>query len=649
MTHDAAARLFLRRGLKYVRSITSGGIRVNRSGSAARSSALAASLGGALCLLVGCPSTGNGGQDGGSPPAAPTGLQALPTDGGVTLQWAPSSGATSYGVYYASTPPVTTNSTKQSATTTATSVGSLSNGTPYFFAVSAVNSAGESPLSAPTCAVPTAADLTGLTLYDSLCGEVLDGKKWQPPGGVSVGVAGGAAVMSVSMADEAPRAVRNDTYGSFANLNANGQRVTTLQANVTVPAATASLTGGGQIRALIHLLYSPPANRLNFPGGSMDRIVAQVGLINTGTGLMAYRQFLHCDDPSCAARSAGGIAFTDPSGFGAIGGGLQFGSPAAYDTAYTAMVSLDEGTGIFHWSIAGGSFGTGVSGMADPSAYLSTTADWSGIPLAGAGFQVAQIGVLTLDTSADGGGAGQVTAQFRNVQAGFDDGAAAAFDDFSGTAGNSGPTELSLAKWSNGGAQTVGLSGGSLTLQGQLTSAGAAVSLGNVVNIYDPSPYNTVQADVRVASSATTGNGSVNAAVQGRFYNDGSADGGPNSAVGDVIAGVFINPTTNGASYVITRCLDATCSTAVSPLTGTFTGVTVGSGIHTLRTKWDPTLKKFTFGVDGNLLTVDPTTTLPVAGPANAPLKRIFSSMHVGATPGTASVEATVNNVFVGQ
>jgi len=292
----------------------------------------------------GCSSNSSSGDAGpGVPPAAPTGLQATPQDGGVTLQWSPSTDASSYDVYYSSTVPVTTSSSKQSAMTASSTVGGLSNGTGYYFAVTALNDAGASPLSTTACAVPTAANTTGLTLYDSLCGAVLDGQKWQGPGSFNMGVADGGAVMSVNMVDEASRTVRNDSYYSLASVNSNGQRVTTLQADVTVPAATASRTGGSQIRALLRLTYSPPTDRLNFPGASLNRFTADVGLIDTGSGLLAYRQFAHCDDASCATISTSGIAFTDPSGFAAIGTGLQSGSPAVYGTTYTAAVSLDEG------------------------------------------------------------------------------------------------------------------------------------------------------------------------------------------------------------------------------------------------------------------------------------------------------------------
>ena len=43
----------------------------------------------------------------------------------------------------------------------------------------------------------------------------------------------------------------------------------------------------------------------------MDLIVSEVGLLDDGNGLKAYRQFSHCDDASCATYTASGIAVDD--------------------------------------------------------------------------------------------------------------------------------------------------------------------------------------------------------------------------------------------------------------------------------------------------------------------------------------------------
>jgi cellulose 1,4-beta-cellobiosidase len=89
-----------------------------------------------------------------APPAAPTGLTATPSSHAVTLRWNASSGAASYDVKRstANGGPYTTIAT--GVTGTSFVIRGLSNGTTYYFVVSAVNAAGESPSSNQASATP---------------------------------------------------------------------------------------------------------------------------------------------------------------------------------------------------------------------------------------------------------------------------------------------------------------------------------------------------------------------------------------------------------------------------------------------------------------------------------------------------------------
>ncbi len=117
-----------------------------------------------VAVLAGCGSnslTGGGGGGGTQIPAAPTGLQAAAGNGQVSLTWNPSSGATSYNVKRSTTSggPYTTIA---SPTTPSYTDTGLTNGTPYYYVVTAVNSAGESNPSSQATATPvgTQADVT---------------------------------------------------------------------------------------------------------------------------------------------------------------------------------------------------------------------------------------------------------------------------------------------------------------------------------------------------------------------------------------------------------------------------------------------------------------------------------------------------------
>ncbi|WEK54900.1 MAG: cellulase family glycosylhydrolase [Candidatus Cohnella colombiensis] len=94
-------------------------------------------------------------------PAAPTGLTATAGNAQVALSWTASSGATSYTVKRATTSGGTyTNVATGVTSTTYTNTG-LTNGTTYYYVVSATNSAGTSGNSTQVSATPSAGSTTG--------------------------------------------------------------------------------------------------------------------------------------------------------------------------------------------------------------------------------------------------------------------------------------------------------------------------------------------------------------------------------------------------------------------------------------------------------------------------------------------------------
>jgi uncharacterized protein (TIGR02145 family) len=89
------------------------------------------------------------------PPAAPVISYAVAGDAGVTVHWDTEPGATSYNLYYEAGSAVDTISgTKLAGVTSPWLVPGLTNGSPYAFAVSAVNDKGESGLGNPVVATP---------------------------------------------------------------------------------------------------------------------------------------------------------------------------------------------------------------------------------------------------------------------------------------------------------------------------------------------------------------------------------------------------------------------------------------------------------------------------------------------------------------
>ena len=94
-----------------------------------------------------------------SPPATPTGINALPGNTQVTLSWNVSAGATSYNVKRATVSGGPYTTIARGVTGASYVNAGLANGTTYYFVVSAVNAAGESGKSAQVAVTPASGKL----------------------------------------------------------------------------------------------------------------------------------------------------------------------------------------------------------------------------------------------------------------------------------------------------------------------------------------------------------------------------------------------------------------------------------------------------------------------------------------------------------
>ncbi len=120
-----------------------------------------------VLLLVSCgggSSSGDGGGITASIPSAPLGLTATPGNAQVSLTWSASNGATSYFVKRSTTSGSGYTTLSSPALTSYLDTG-LTNGTPYYYVVSAVNTAGESADSSQASATPgTSSGNTNVTV-----------------------------------------------------------------------------------------------------------------------------------------------------------------------------------------------------------------------------------------------------------------------------------------------------------------------------------------------------------------------------------------------------------------------------------------------------------------------------------------------------
>jgi photosystem II stability/assembly factor-like uncharacterized protein len=144
-----------------------------------------------LCLsfvFIGCGGSGGGSSgDGGTStpeptavPAAPTNVNCVPSDDSITVTWDHVTNATSYNIYYASSPGVTPSGyaalpdvTKITNVTSPYVLSGLTNGTTYYLIVTALNSTGESKSSIEQSATPLPVPaapigLSGVTAKDEV-------------------------------------------------------------------------------------------------------------------------------------------------------------------------------------------------------------------------------------------------------------------------------------------------------------------------------------------------------------------------------------------------------------------------------------------------------------------------------------------------
>ncbi|PWW07154.1 cellulose 1,4-beta-cellobiosidase [Paenibacillus cellulosilyticus] len=244
-------------------------------------------------------------------PAAPASLTATAGNAQVTLSWSASSGATSYNVKRATTSGGTYTTVATGVTgTTYTNTG-LTNGTTYYYVVSAVNSVGESSNSSQASATPVAsatvpAAPTGLTATAGNAQVVLawtastgatsyNVKRATTSGGTYTTVATGVTGTTYTNTG-----LTNGTtyYYVVSAVNSVGESSNSSQASatpvapVTVPAAPTGLTAtAGNAQVVLAWTASTGATSYNVKrattsGGTFTTVATGVtGTTYTDTGL----------------------------------------------------------------------------------------------------------------------------------------------------------------------------------------------------------------------------------------------------------------------------------------------------------------------------------------------------------------------------
>ena len=197
-----------------------------------------------------------------NPPPAPTNLVATPGNAQVGLSWSASSGATSYNVQRSTTSggPYTTIG---SPTTNSYTDTGVTNGTTYYYVVSAVNTAGQSANSSQVSATPQVGIPPAPTNLVATPGNAQVGLSWSASSGATSynvkrsTTSGGpyTTIGSPTTTSYTDTGVTNGTtyYYVVAAVNATGQSANSSQVSATplgVPPAPTNLVataGNGQV------------------------------------------------------------------------------------------------------------------------------------------------------------------------------------------------------------------------------------------------------------------------------------------------------------------------------------------------------------------------------------------------------------------
>ncbi len=297
-------------------------------------------------------------------PATPSSLSATAQNGRVVLGWAATTGATTYNLYRSTTAGGEGTTAYKSGITTAYSVdATVTNGTPYYYKLAAVNASGTSAQMAEVTATPSAT--LSVIRVNCASGRYVDTKSNVWAG--DYGYAGGAAVTAFDPEDRLTSAPTTSGGTLTASYDGDGLRVKksvpagttyflydggSLVAEETYSGTSASLSNvngwaGDGLRARLEgsvaydFIYDPQ-------GSVVERQTA--GTYTVGYG--AYDQAVYegygalRQDVKLSASATGGttIAARDPVGFGG-----QYGYYTDTETGLLCLTHryYDPGTGKF--------------------------------------------------------------------------------------------------------------------------------------------------------------------------------------------------------------------------------------------------------------------------------------------------------------
>ena len=238
-------------------------------------------------------------------PAAPAGLTATGGDRQVTVSWSAASGATSYNIYWSTTPGVTTgNGTKITGATSPYLQTGLAAGASYYYIVTAANVSDESPASAqatattnaPLPAIPAVVTAIGganqvTVSWTAVSGATSYNLYWSTVSGVTTG--NGTRIAGVTSSYVHTGLAAGAAYYYIVTaVNSTGEGPASAQttAAATIPAIPTGVTAtGGAKQATISWSAVSGAASYNLYWSTASGVTTGTGTRITG----ATRPYLH--------------------------------------------------------------------------------------------------------------------------------------------------------------------------------------------------------------------------------------------------------------------------------------------------------------------------------------------------------------------
>ncbi len=284
-----------------------------------------------------------------NPPAAPTNVTANAGNAQVTLSWSASTGASSYNVKRSTTSggPYTTIA---SPTTTGYTDSGVSNGTTYYYVVTAVNGSGESGNSSQVGATPQAGVPAAPTNVTANAGNAQVTLSWSASTGASSykvkrsTTSGGpyTTIASPTTTGYTDSGVSNGTtyyYVVTAVNTGGGESANSSQVSATPTSGTTPINyGSGFTGTGLQLNGKAALNgtRLRLTDGGASE--ASSAFFSTGVNVQSFSTSFSFQ---LTSASADGMAFViqnnGVTALGPGGGGLGYGPSTAGATAYAGM------------------------------------------------------------------------------------------------------------------------------------------------------------------------------------------------------------------------------------------------------------------------------------------------------------------------